>query len=105
MAFQKSSANTRSTTRLAKGELILGVGGHAFVNDVRDDRSQRGIPATDMGGDPVANDLRDGEEVEILAWRPHARHGLSYQVRRLSDGRECWIRASYLRRTANTAAA
>jgi hypothetical protein len=35
------------------------------------------------------NDLADGQEVEIASWRPRWRDGLSYQIRRLSDGLSC----------------
>jgi hypothetical protein len=38
--------------------------------------------------------------LEILSWRPRSRDGLCYQVRRLSDGSEWWIAATYLRRLA-----
>jgi hypothetical protein len=51
----------------------------------------------DANGQPLANDLVDGEPVEILSWRPRSREGLVYQVRRTTDGRECWIGAQYLR--------
>jgi len=54
---------------------------------------------TDAAGQRLANDLADGQEVEILSWRPRAREGLTYQIRRLSDGTEWWIAAVYLRRS------
>jgi hypothetical protein len=55
---------------------------------------------TDDSGAAVGNDLTDGQEVEILSWRPRSREGLSYQIRRLSDRSEWWIAATYLRRGA-----
>ena len=55
---------------------------------------------TDGAGAAVFNDLTDGQEVEILSWRPRSREGLSYQIRRLSDGSEWWLAATYLRRLA-----
>jgi len=53
---------------------------------------------TDRTGQPMANDLIDGQEVEILSWRPKAREGVTYQVRRTADGSEWWIGVGYLRR-------
>jgi hypothetical protein len=46
----------------------------------------------------LSNDLSDGEEVEILSWRPKSRQGSLYQVRRLTDDSEWWIAAIHLRR-------
>lgn len=52
----------------------------------------------DAAGKPIANDLADGQEVAIVAWRPHAREGVAYQIRRSVDGTEWWIAVEYLRR-------
>ena len=90
-----------STPRQAKNELVLGVGWHAFVNwSPPAGQSQRPVPMTDGTGTQVGNDLTDGQEVEILSWRPRSRDGLAYQIRRMSDGSEWWIAATYLRRVA-----
>lgn len=87
--------------RRAKNELVLGVGWHAYVNwSPPAGQPLRPVPMTDGAGVPLGNDLTDGQEVEILSWRPRSRDGLSYQVRRLSDGSEWWIAATYLRRVA-----
>jgi hypothetical protein len=87
--------------RRTKNELVLGVGWHAYVNWAPPaGQPQRPVPLTDGAGRPLGNDLSDGQEVEILSWRPRSRDGLSYQVRRLSDGSEWWIAATYLRRLA-----
>ena len=59
----------------------------------------------DANGQPLANDLADGQQVEIVSWRPRSREGLLYQVRRLADGSEWWIGANYLRRQAVVEAA
>jgi hypothetical protein len=56
------------------------------------------VPLTDASGNALPNDLADGQEVEILSWRPRSREGLTYQIRRLGDGSEWWIGAAYLRR-------
>jgi hypothetical protein len=53
---------------------------------------------TDAAGKPIVNDLADGQEVEIVSWRPRAREGVAYQVRRSTDGSEWWISVEYLRR-------
>jgi hypothetical protein len=87
--------------RPAKNELVVGVGSHAYVNwSPPVAQPQRPVPMTDGAGVAVDNDLADGQEVEIISWRPRSSDGLSYQIRRLSDGREWWINASYLRRRA-----
>ncbi len=54
----------------------------------------------DATGQPLANDLADGQQVEILSWRPRSREGLLYQIRRTADGSEWWIGAQYLRKHA-----
>ena len=91
----------RSSTpaRPAKNEFIVGVGWHAYVNWAPAlDQPQQPVPMIDGAGNQVRNDLADGQEVEILSWRPRSRDGLSYQIRRLSDGTEWWIAAKHLRR-------
>jgi hypothetical protein len=85
--------------RPAKNELIIGVGSRAYVNwSPAAGEIQRPVPMTDGAGNQISNDLVDGQEVEILSWRPRSRAGLTYQVRRLSDGSDWWIAARYLRR-------
>ena len=54
----------------------------------------------DADGKPLPNDLVDGQQVEIVSWRPRSREGLVYQIRRLADRSEWWIGAQYLRRQA-----
>ena len=97
MAFQRFA----STGRPAKNELVVSIGSRAFVNwTPPHGASDRGVPLRDGSGAHLGNDLCDGEEVEILSWLPRAREGLSYQIRRLRDGKEWWIAATYLRRGA-----
>jgi hypothetical protein len=94
MIYGRSSPVQRS-----KKELIVGVGWHAHVNCSRPTGEPlRSVPSTDSSGQIVENDLADGDEVEILSWRQRSRAGVAYQIRRLSDGSEWWIAASYLRR-------
>jgi hypothetical protein len=101
VAFFKTRA-PNSTTRLDKSELLLCVGWKAFIN-WPNTGAREPLPLCDAQGEAVANDLCDGQEVEIVAWRPHAREGLSYQVRRLKDDSVWWIRALYLRRERHAA--
>jgi hypothetical protein len=97
MAFQRFAP----TRRLAKNELVVGVGSRAFVNWLPPlGAAAQGVPMLDGAGVRLANDLSDGEEVEILSWLPRSRDGLSYQIRRVRDGSEWWIAATYLRRAA-----
>jgi hypothetical protein len=98
MGFYRSQAPKPSPGSF-KGELLLAVGRRAFVN-LPQSGSQRTLsaPMSDDRGRPVENDLEDGQEVEVLAWSPRSRGGLSYQIRRLSDGREWWLLAVHLRK-------
>jgi hypothetical protein len=94
MAFQPMNRTPKPKT-----DMVVGIGAHAFINWAPPDgTTRRGVPMIDGSGATIANDLCDGEEVEILSWRPRSREGLSYQVRRMRDGREWWIAAIYLRR-------
>jgi len=84
-----------------RNQLILAVGRHAFVHlpmsgSVHGDFT----PFALKPGSSPWKDPRDGQEVEIIAWRPMAPQGLSYQIRRLSDHREWWARATCLRTSA-----
>ena len=97
MAFQRFAP----TRRVVKNELVVGVGSRAFGNwHPPGGTVAGGVPMLDSTGARMANDLRDGEEVEILSWLPRSRDGLSYQIRRVRDGSAWWISATYLRRGA-----
>jgi len=90
---------SRPAPRRAKNEPIFCVGWRAFVHwPLRGLQAPGPVPLTDANGKPLANDLVDGQQVEILSWRPRSREGLVYQVRRMTDGSEWWIGAHYLRR-------
>lgn len=94
MAFRSAAP-----ARRAKNELVVGVGWRAYVNwSPPVGQPKCPVPMTDVTGKVLGNDLTDGQEVEIVSWRPRSREGLSYQVRRISDGRVWWIAATYLRR-------
>jgi hypothetical protein len=87
--------------RPAKNELIIGVGWHAYIDwSPAAGEIDRPVPLTDDSGNQIGNDLVDGQEVEIVSWRPRSRVGPAYQIRRLSDGSNGWIAAKYLRRGA-----
>ncbi len=96
MAFQRFGP----TRRASKNELVIGVGSRAYVNWHPGTGDTRGVPMMDGSGVQLSNDLRDGEEVEILSWLPRSREGLTYQIRRMKDRSEWWIAATYLRRAA-----
>ena len=90
---------SRPAPRRAKNAPVFCAGWHVFVHwPLREGATVVPVPLTDTNGGPLSNDLADGQQVEILAWRPRSREGLLYQVRRLSDGSEWWIGAQYLRR-------
>ena len=98
MATYDNLPASRPAPRRAKNAPIFCVGWRAFVHWPL--RTVGPVPLTDATGQPLANDLADGEQVEILAWRPRSREGLLYQVRRMADGSEWWIGAQYLRKQA-----
>ncbi len=97
-AFDNLPAS-KPAPRRTKKEPIFCAGWRAFIHWPQPaDHVPRAVPLADACGKPLANDLADGQEVEILSWRPRAREGLTYQIRRLGDGSEWWIGAAYLRR-------
>jgi hypothetical protein len=98
MSFDNLPASKPASRRTKSGPVFC-VGWRAFVNCPQlAGQPPRSVPLIDAEGKQLANDLADGQEVEIVSWRPRAREGLSYQVRRLLDGSEWWIAAGYLRR-------
>lgn len=48
-------------------------------------------------GSTVVGTLRDGAEVEIIAWRPRRSGGTWYRVRPTAGGVEGWLAAARLR--------
>ncbi len=94
-------APSKPAPRRAPKAPIFCVGWRVFVHwPPRDGQPPGPVPLTDPNGQPLANDLADGQQVEIIAWRPRSREGLLYHVRRLADGSESWIGAHCLRREA-----
>jgi hypothetical protein len=89
---------SKPAPRRRKSEKVFRVGARAFVDWVQPSgQTPLPVPMVDGAGQPIANDLRDGQEVEILSWRPGAREGVLYQVRRAVDRSEWWISVEYLR--------
>ena len=93
-----SDIRTSSKPRTRKTELLVSIGGHAFVDMPNGGNGQDpNPPINDSHGQPLSNDLCDGEEVELLAWNPRFPGGLAYQIRRLGEKQEWWLHARYLR--------
>ena len=90
----------RSSAPSFKNEVLIAIGARAYINlpDTKEPSVHR-VSMQDVGGRSIENDLHEGQEVEILAWRPRAPGGLAYQIRRLADGQEWWIPARYLRKS------
>ncbi len=96
---------SKPAPRRQRSEPVFCVGWRAFVNWPARGMDLPGpVPLMDAKGQLLANDLADGQVVEILSWRPRSREGLLYQVRRLADGSEWWISATCLRREAMASA-
>lgn len=78
---------------------VFCVGWRAFVNwPQAAGEPPSPVPVSDSFGKSVDNDLADGQEVEIVAWRPRSRESALYHVRRSADGQEGWIDVQCLRR-------
>src|SRR5438128_1056016 len=72
---------------------------NGLVGRVCGARSQDGparVPLTDYAGTNALATLADGNEVEILAWRPGGS-GTRYRVRSAPDGLEGWLGVGNLR--------
>ena len=97
MAFYK--AQPREKALSLKNQLLIAIGGHAFVNLPDIARGDFGAIVDNRAKHNGVPGLSDGQEVEILAWRPRSPLGLAYLIRRLSDNHEWWIEALYLRKS------
>jgi hypothetical protein len=101
MATFERSAALKPPPRRAKNAPVFCVGWRVFVHwPGASGTAPTRLPLTDSAGNPLDNDLADGQQVEILSWKPRARDGVIYQIRRLADGSEWWIGAHLLRRQA-----
>ena len=98
MSFDKLRGS-RPAARPAKNGPVFAAGWHVYVNcPQQDGEPARSVPLLDGSEIPSTNHLADGQEVDIVSWRPRSRAGAAYQIRRLSDDSEWWIAAVYLRR-------
>jgi hypothetical protein len=98
MAFDNLPPS-KPAARRAKNEPIFCAGWRVFVHwPARGTQTPGPLPLVDADGKPLANDLVDGQQVEIVSWRPRSREGLAYRIRRLADDSEWWISGQYLRR-------
>jgi len=96
--------SSKPALRRSKGAPVFCVGWRAFIHWPQPaGQAPRPVPMIDATGQLLPNDLVDGQEVEILSWRPRAREGVTYQVRRITDGTEWWVAVDYLRRERNAA--
>src|SRR6185295_15594006 len=92
------SSRPRGVVRPRATQMVLAVGQRAFVHHPGD--TPYPVAMTDDHGLPGAAAVCDGDEVEILAWRPRGSTGTRYRVRRHTDGAHGWLAATELRRTA-----
>ncbi len=97
MTYARAWKPPRPSSEQSSGQLILSVGRHAYLH-LPPSGEETG-DFTPFGWEAETSqvgELQDGQEVEIIAWRP-AAGGHFYQVRRISDCREWWARATCLR--------
>ncbi len=73
---------------------VLAVGRRVYVARSQDGPAR--VTLTDDAGANALATLADGNEVEILAWRPRGS-GTRYRVRSTHDGLEGWLGAGNLR--------
>jgi hypothetical protein len=102
--MQFRTSHLRTVTPRRPKSPVYCVGWRAFVNWPQPAGETRSpVPMTDEAGRQIVNDLADGQEVEILSWRPHARASVTYQIRRNTDGSEWWVAVEHLRRRREAA--
>jgi hypothetical protein len=82
---------------------VYAIGRHVFV--ACPVASKSGVALTDDAGANTHGRLRDGTEVEIVAWRPRGPQGTRYLVRSPLNGIEGWLGAGELRGARVKAAA
>lgn len=61
------------------------------------DRDHVRVPLNDEAGARVLGSLANGEQVEIVGWRPSGSHGARYQVRATEGGLQGWLAVICLR--------
>ncbi len=88
-----SQSFRRSSPARSRGP-VLAVGRRVYV--ARSEDGPVRVPLTDYAGANALATLADGNEVEILAWRPGGS-GTRYCVRSTCDGFEGWLGGGNLR--------
>jgi hypothetical protein len=91
-----SHRSFRRPSPVRAGAFVLAVGRRVYV--ARSEDGPARVTLTDDAGAKDLATLTDGNEVEILAWRPRGS-GTRYQVRSTGDGREGWLAVGNLRGT------
>jgi hypothetical protein len=61
------------------------------------DRDHLRVSLNDEAGAHVLGSLANGEQVEIVGWRPSGSHGPRYQVRATDGGLQGWLAVVCLR--------
>jgi hypothetical protein len=100
VTYNRSFRPASSSSSSIKNQLILSVGRHAFVALPPSGAADGDFTPFGQEKKTAPANLCDGEEVEIIAWRPTAAGGVAYQIQRVSDRREWWARATCLRVSA-----
>jgi len=101
-----SSWSPKTAAPAMKNQLVLAVGRRAWLQlPPTGAASGDFVPFGVKPGTPHGHELMDGQEVEIISWRPSDPHGLCYQIQRRSDRREWWTRSTCLRTSATQGAA
>jgi hypothetical protein len=96
MAFPGSPYRSATPTVRTRGTgAVFAIGRHVFVTCPS--ARTPGVTLTDDSGATPCGKLRDGAEVEIVAWRPRGSQGTRYLVRSPSKGVEGWLAAGELR--------
>jgi hypothetical protein len=96
MAFPGGPYRSAVTAvRSRSAGVVFAVGRHVFV--ASPSARTPGVTLTDDSGATPCGKLRDGAEVEIVAWRPRGSQGTRYLVRSSSKGVEGWLAAGELR--------
>jgi hypothetical protein len=96
MSFFRS--RPRSGPIAARPRFVLAVGQRAFVHSPA--QQSHVVFLTNEHGIPGDTVLRDGSEIEVVAWRPRGLDGTRYRIRGCADGADGWLAAEELRTTA-----
>ena len=101
MAFPVNRFRANPPPSARSAGAVFAIGRHVFVASAV--ASTSGVMLTDDSGANASGKLRDGTEVEIVAWRPRGTLGTRYLVRSPLHGLEGWLGAGQLRGTRGKA--